>query len=236
MNGKLQGIIICGVTAACLVGVMAFLNSTSGKSDADSSSSSTAAVSSQDESVVILTKSSDDITSVKVSNEHGEYSVNKSESGKSTWSIPELGTLNANANAEASMISNLDGFKAKKLVEENVEDMSKYGLDKPTADLTVEYSDGTATTLHVGSVSPSNERYRYVSLDDEKTVYMVMGTTLGPDPEQPQSPRSRPPGDPHGQHGLGLAHRGEAAARRGLQRGLRARRRHRFLDEGKSPP
>ena len=26
MNGKLQGIIICGVTAACLVGVMAFLN------------------------------------------------------------------------------------------------------------------------------------------------------------------------------------------------------------------
>ncbi len=66
MNGKLQGIIICGVTAACLVGVMAFLNSTSGKSDADSSSSSTAAVSSQDESVVILTKSSDDITSVKV--------------------------------------------------------------------------------------------------------------------------------------------------------------------------
>ena len=131
MNGKLQGIIICGVTAACLVGVMAFLNSTSGKSDADSSSSSTAAVSSQDESVVILTKSSDDITSVKVSNEHGEYSVNKSESGKSTWSIPELGTLNANATAEASMISNLDGFKAKKLVEENVEDMSKYGLDKP---------------------------------------------------------------------------------------------------------
>lgn len=168
MNGKLQGIIICGVTAACLVGVMAFLNSTSGKSDADSSSSSTAAVSSQDESVVILTKSSDDITSVKVSNEHGEYSVNKSESGKSTWSIPELGTLNANATAEASMISNLDGFKAKKLVEENVEDMSKYGLDKPTADLTVEYSDGTATTLHVGSVSPSNERYSYVSLDDEK--------------------------------------------------------------------
>lgn len=56
--------------------------------------------------------------------------------------------------------------------------MSKYGLDKPTADLTVEYSDGTATTLHVGSVSPSNERYRYVSLDDEKTVYMVMGTKL----------------------------------------------------------
>ncbi len=46
--------------------------------------------------------------------------------------------------------------------------MSKYGLDKPTADLTVEYSDGTATTLHVGSVSPSNERYSYVSLDDEQ--------------------------------------------------------------------
>ena len=49
-----------------------------------------------------------DISSTFSSNEHGEYSVNKSESGKSTWSIPELGTLNANANAEASMISNLD--------------------------------------------------------------------------------------------------------------------------------
>ena len=53
MNGKLQGIIICGVTAACLVGVMAFLNSTSGKSDADSSSSSTAAVNTDFKTMII---------------------------------------------------------------------------------------------------------------------------------------------------------------------------------------
>lgn len=179
MNGKLQGTIVCGVVAVCLGGVMLFLNSTSGANSKDAdSSSSVAATSSKDESVVILDKSSDDITSIKVVNEHGEYTLEKPRSGKSTWTIEALGSVNQNATAEASMASSLEGFKAKKLVEKDVEDMSKYGLDKPVAEFTVTYSDGTSHTMHIGNVSPSNERYTYVSLDDEKTVYLVMGTKL----------------------------------------------------------
>ena len=67
MNGKVQGIIICGVIAASLAGVMLFLNSENGGADKDSSSSSSsAAASSEDESVIILEKTADDITAVHV--------------------------------------------------------------------------------------------------------------------------------------------------------------------------
>ncbi len=178
MNGKLQGIIVCGVVAACLGGVMLFLNSTNGGTDTESSSKSGISAPNKDESVVILERSSNDITAVKVVNEYGVFTLEKPESGKSNWTIGELGNVNQNATAESSMVSNLDNFEAKKLVEKDVEDMSKYGLDEPTAEFVVSYSDGTDVTVHVGSVSPGNERYSYVSLDDEKTVYMVMGTKL----------------------------------------------------------
>ena len=88
MNGKIQGIIVCGVCAACLGGMALFLSKTQPKDSADSSSSSQAAKnpdSKADESVVILTKCSDDIISVGVDNEYGSFVVEKPESGKTNW-------------------------------------------------------------------------------------------------------------------------------------------------------
>ena len=68
MNSKIQGIIVCGVCAACLGGVALFLSKTApaDKADSSSASQSSKAEKEPDESVVILSREASDIISVEV--------------------------------------------------------------------------------------------------------------------------------------------------------------------------
>lgn len=177
MNGKVQGIIICGVIAASLAGVMVFLNAAGDDTQKEESSSVTDTASSEDESVVILERAAEDISSVHVANENGEYTLEKSSSGKSLWTIGELGTLNQNTTLKDSLRDACGSLEAKKLVEENVSDMSKYGLDQPTASVTITYKDDSRTVLDVGTTAP-NERYSYVRIQGDNSVYMVLGSKI----------------------------------------------------------
>lgn len=174
MNSKVQGIIVLGVCAACLGGVAVFLSKTQPADKADSSSSSQAAKvkSEPDESVVILTRSADDIASVGVKNEFGEFAVEKPASGKTNWVIEDLVSVSQDFTAEQSMVNNLDEFEAKKTAEENVTDFAKYGLDDPQTVITVTYTDGEVKTMSIGDEAP-DARYAYARIDEEDTVYMV---------------------------------------------------------------
>jgi hypothetical protein len=178
MNGKVQGIIICGVIAASLAGVMVLLNKTAPADEDDSSeTSSSASTDSEDESVVILEKESSEIDSVFVKNTHGEYTLSEPASGKSTWTIDVLASVNQNTSLKESMLSNIGELEAKKLVEENAEDMSKYGLEEPEASFTVTYSDDSVVTVDIGTTAP-DEKYSYVRIEGDNNVYMVLGTKL----------------------------------------------------------
>lgn len=176
MNGKVQGIIICGVIAASLAGVMVFLNATGDSPQKDESSSVAETTSSKDESVLILDRA-EDISTVHITNESGEYTLEKSGSGKSLWTIGELGTVSQNNTLKDSLRDACGNLTAKKLVEENASDMSKYGLDKPIASVTITYSDESRTVLDVGTTAP-NERYSYARIQGENSVYMVLGSRL----------------------------------------------------------
>lgn len=177
MNGKVQGIIICGVIAASLAGVMVFLNATGDSAQKDESSSAADTASSEDESVVILEREAEEISAVHVANENGEYTLEKASSGKSLWNIGELGTLNQNTTLKESLRNACGGLTAKKLVEENASDMSKYGLDEPVASVTITYKDDSQAILDIGTTAP-NERYSYVRIQGDNNVYMVLGSKL----------------------------------------------------------
>ncbi|MBQ8107211.1 MAG: DUF4340 domain-containing protein [Ruminococcus sp.] len=177
MNGKLQGIIVCGVVAASLAGVMVFLSATE-KKDKDTSSSQ-AKINSvkEDESVIILEKDSTQVNSVEVVNEYGEFTVAKPASGKMTWAVDKLEGINQNSTRKEGMITITGELEAKKLVEQGAEDLSKYGLDKPAAQFTVNYSDHSSQTVLIGDQAPES-RYYYVKLDSSNDVYMVLDTKL----------------------------------------------------------
>lgn len=180
MNSKLKGIIAGCIAVVCLGGTAVFLKQTEKKDDGASSSSQvqTNSSDSSDTQVLILPGSSENISSVDVKNAENSFTVEKPASGKSTWSIEALSTVNQNTSYLTTLISNCGQLTAEKLVEENADDMAKYGLDKPLTTFTVNYTDGTSQKVLIGSEVPNNERYSYVCLDGEKKIYMVLGSKL----------------------------------------------------------
>lgn len=177
MNGKLQGIIICVVVIVCLGGMLLFLNLT-GDNDTDNSSvEESSTVNSEDESVLLIDSSSDKISSVRISNEYGEFTIEKPASGKTEWNIAELKGLNQSLTSEKSLIEDVAQFEAKKLVEENAEDLSKYGLESPLAEFTVTFADDSQKTFCIGNQAPET-KYRYLTEKGTNAVYTMLGTRL----------------------------------------------------------
>lgn len=179
MNGKIKGIIVCGVVVVCLGGMAVFLQKTSdGNNKSDSSSSSSVTeTSSKSEKISVLKRDQKDIRSIKVKNTHGEFTLEKPDSGKEQWLIDKLTSIDTSDTMITSLLSNSADLEAKKLVEENVTDFSKYGLDKPTAEATITYTDGKSVTVQVGTTAPE-DKYSYARIKGENSVYMIFTTKL----------------------------------------------------------
>lgn len=177
MNGKIQGIIVCGVIIACLGGTLAFLKMNGGNDNSSSTSDSSSVAEKKDESVLLIDSSADKISKVAVKSGHGEYTMVKSASGKTVWNIEELTGINQSSTLESGMAENIAGFEAYKTVEENAEDLEKYGLAEPEAEFTVTFTDDTQRTFYVGDVS-TQSRYRYLCEKDDSSVYMMLNSKV----------------------------------------------------------
>ena len=178
MNSKLQGIIACGVVAACLGGTMLFLNkqgenkggnsSVSGHSEEEESSHHHEE---EEETLTVLDRKTEDIRSIKVENSSGGFTLDNPLSGKANITIDKLAGVNQNETLVKNMLSNTANLVAEKVVEKNPGNLKKYGLEKPAAQFTVEYSDGKKTVVLVGDESVDGKS-RYFKLKDENKVYM----------------------------------------------------------------
>lgn len=181
MNSKVKGI-IAGSVAVVLLGSAVVVLQKTGNPNTDSSSSSADTSVEHDheheDEVLILENTAQRITSVKIENSFGKFTVEKPASGKSSWHIKDLAKVNEDSDLENSLIETVGQMTAYKLVEENCEDFSKYGLDKPTASFTVTYDDKSEKKINIGSKAPNNDRYYYVSIDGEKAVFMLLETKV----------------------------------------------------------
>ncbi len=173
MNGKIQGIIVCGVIIGCLGGMLAFLNATGGADKKDESSSEVIKTESVDESVMLVEKDTIDIKSISAQNEYGGFTMERPASGKTEWNIAELTGLDQSTYAKSRIAENAAQIKAYRTVEQDAADLSKYGLDEPTGSFTIGYKDGTSRTFLIGDVS-TKTRYRYLCEEGDDTVYMVL--------------------------------------------------------------
>jgi len=79
-----------------------------------------------------------------------------------------LSTVNAAANLSATMT-----------VEENAEDLSKYGLSTPLVTIEASFVNGDTFAFAVGEPSPDAQTYYFMSADDN-TVYAVDANRVNP--------------------------------------------------------
>lgn len=177
MNGKLKGIIACAVIVVCLAGALIALDLTD-KNDTDSSSAASSSTAESDESIMLIDSSEENINAVEISNEHGKFKIEKSSSGKTAWFIQALDGLNQSASEQASLIGDAAQLEAKKIVEENAEDLSKYGFDKPQSTFEVQFDDNTTKTFVVGDSLPEETRYSYIKEKNSNTVYTIFSNSV----------------------------------------------------------
>lgn len=131
----------------------------------------------EDEKVYALQFASDDVTGISY-----EYSGETLEFTKTddTWNCSTDPTAQIDADKMKTMLSSLGSMTADSTVE-SPEDVSEYGIDQPTQQVTLNFSDGSEKTLTFGM---ENEIVGgiYVQVSGDDNVYLVgssyVNTTL----------------------------------------------------------
>ena len=181
MNSKVTGIIVVGVLAASLGGMLLILEKTGGNDSSSSAaqSSSTEVINKKEsKKTQIVDRSVEQVTSVKVENKFDTFEMVRNTTGKTTWLIDALDGVAASLTDENSLADCAATLKSFDTVEENAEDLSKYGFDEPTSKFTVTFEDGESRTFIVGDMLPGSDRYYYLHEEGSNTVYEVLTTYL----------------------------------------------------------
>ncbi|MBR6337152.1 MAG: DUF4340 domain-containing protein [Ruminococcus sp.] len=178
MNSKLTGIIVTGVLAASLGGVLLFLEKTGGNDSSSSQDESSSVVINKRENTKtqIVERTADDVKSVAVENKSGSFTLTKNDSGKTKWSIAELDGLALNISESNTLADCAATLKSFDTVEEDAADLSKYGFNDPNGKFTVTFTDGEARTFLIGDNLPKSERYFYLVEEGKTTVYQVLNS------------------------------------------------------------
>ncbi len=103
--------------------------------------------------------------------ENDVYTFHKSGD---SWMYKDDSKFPVNQNVAEAKVTVLSAVYAKRLLEENPSDLSKYGLDEPV--LTVSATDGRQTiTYLVGDYNANTETY-YIKIKDDPNVYTADGS------------------------------------------------------------
>ena len=95
------------------------------------------------------------------------------------WSLPEkYKLLTVNQTRPSTMVTVLTRLTASQLLEENVTDLSKYGLDNPYAELVVKDTDGREHTLVLSHYGREASSMTHVLIKDTGLVGLFYSSDL----------------------------------------------------------
>jgi hypothetical protein len=160
---KSQGLLV-GVAVLAVLGGLLYWSNRRQKAEAAKPSTDTT-------SPKILSIPEDQIKQVSIKKTGGETTVvRKGDDGK--WQITDPKPLRADQDAGNTLANTLANLNADKVVEDKAADLSPYGLNAPTLDVTVVKKDGKSQDLYVGDEAPTGGG-SYVKLSNDPHVYTI---------------------------------------------------------------
>ncbi|MBQ2798894.1 MAG: DUF4340 domain-containing protein [Ruminiclostridium sp.] len=136
----------------------------------DSTTSSTS--SEESTKVSVFSYKTDDILSLTIKNETDEFTIDRLGSQK--WGTKDIPEEYANNDAYGATMGDAGVIEAKMMVEENAEDLSKYGFDKPTATLSMTFKDNKHEPVKaIVGMKNLGENAWYFKTEDSNAVYLV---------------------------------------------------------------
>lgn len=166
MSKNVKTLLYIGIFVLCMAVVLAVLVFTQPKdSDTDTADTDSTTIS-------LVAYARDDLKTVIVDNAEGGFVI---EQGIKGLSVPALDGLKTNSTIINATGNCIVKVTAQQLVEENAEDLSKYGLseDSYEAKVDVELQSGDTYTVYYGKTTP-DESCVYVRLGDSNTVYTAL--------------------------------------------------------------
>lgn len=119
----------------------------------------------------------ENVESVDISNDNGSYKVVRNEnSDASKYTISDLEKYKMDVAKLDSMPNAALNSKISTVVEENAEDLVKYGLDTPVSEIKITLDDGKEIKFLIGDASPV-EGEVYFCYKDDNTVYATLTST-----------------------------------------------------------
>ena len=182
MKSSTRNIIVVGAVAVVLGGAVFALNKTGGGSSSGSSSTA-----SSEAAIQLISKSSDNVASMKVTNKKGSYtlvplpsgslgtSTSSASSGASssvTYTVQELNGCPVNTGETGSAVQNGFSLSATKNLGK-VSSLADYGLKNPQATIEVTFKDGTTYGYKIGNVTATDSSAYYMCGLESDNVYVV---------------------------------------------------------------
>ena len=110
----------------------------------------------------------DQIESLTLQNPEGTFVIIPKEMN---WVLSSPTDINADPSVLSGIVINAATVIADKLVEEDAQDLSIYGLDNPIL-VKLKAKDARETTLEIGNMTPTKGGY-YIKVSSENKVYVV---------------------------------------------------------------
>ncbi len=172
MSKNKQIIIFSVIGLAVLAAVAALLMLTAPQPEGDPDSDS----GEESEILMLVDSDGESISSLSVSNESGKYDIVHNEE-KDEWLIESIAQAPLNQSVFTSIIEQASNLTAKAVVEENPDDLAKYGLENPGVSFTSNFDSGRKVTIEIGNEAPS-ESSTYVKISGNDTVYICQTSKL----------------------------------------------------------
>ena len=173
MNSKVRTLAICGAFVLCLGIVFGILKLTEAPETNQDEEETV------DNSFALYEYPRDDVSEIRIENSDGDYTIVRK--GLESFSITEIESLPQNETTISAATRCAASVTAEALVEENPEDLSKYGLtdDLYTAKFTVSFKNDKypQKTVYIGNSVPDNSGY-YIKVDDSESVYTAKKSGL----------------------------------------------------------
>lgn len=110
------------------------------------------------------------------------------------WEMREPVAMTASLDRVKRLMGRVSALKAQDFIEIEQADLARYGLDRPRADITVEFASREPLRVLVGADAPSPNKYEelaYVMIAGDSTVYVARRGLLEEFGQDPQELRNR---------------------------------------------
>ena len=116
------------------------------------------------------------------------------KTGEKWWEMEAPVQMTANLDRVKRLMGRVSALKAQDFIEIEQADVAAYGLDKPRADITIEFASREPLRVLVGGDAPSDNKYEelaYVMIAGESTVYVARRGMLEEFAQDPMELRNR---------------------------------------------